>query len=352
MKALTIKTLIKVIIFFSVSNSDPIDVTISKIGVNVCLGNSADFCDSTWLSYPNLNAALFGIDRPSLNPVPNDFISEPGVRAQIFQGTYRDETGSMAQYDFVQTIDDLRCAAEFKESIFYTFEEIIEGWSSFAQRGNNIQIGSNTDLTVPLPGGASISTTIPPLFSRSESHSNEAAEMEEHFNAEHGSVAHSRAECSIYRVLIDISNPSLTLYSGFESALLKMDTIVRNNGVANEKIEAGIWFVDQYGTHYARSSQMGSSIAFETRYDETETNSHNQSTLMRCSTISGSRVFGFQLEDDSHECTGSLENTTFGEDTSVKRTIHTTIGSFPAGAGSLAEWSQQLQDMARDGNIN
>lgn len=338
-------------IFLASVSANSLDVTISKNGVNVCVGNSADFCESTWLSYPNLNAALFGIDQPSLNPVPNDFISEPGVRAQIFQATYRDDTGSMSQYDFVQTIDDLRCTSKFDEYYFSTFEEVIEGWSSFEESGRGIG-GSGTDVTVEIPEVGSVSTTIPPKFSRSHSKSHEAAGMEQHFNSEQGSVAHSRAECSIYRVLLDIYNPSLKFYSGFESALLYIDSVVRNGGSAKEKKAVGNWFVNQYGTHFARNSQMGSAIAFETRYNREETNAHDEKTKKDCSTKSGARVFGFQVENDKTECTGSLEDTTQGADTAVKRTTQTTVGSFPAGSANIAEWSQQLQEMAKAGRYH
>ena len=338
-------------VFFSVNSSNPIDVTISKKGVNVCLGNSADFCDSTWLSYPNLNAALFGIDMPSLNPVPNDFISEPGVKAQIFQGTFTDETGRMAQYDFLQTIDDLRCAGKFEEYLFTSFEDTIETWDSFEQTGMNFQWGLELDVSVEYKG-VGASTTIPPMFTRSTSKSNEAAGMEKHFYEEHGSVAHSRAECSIYRVLIDIDDPSLKFYSGFEYALLHIDAVMRNGATENKKKEVGIWFVEKYGTHYSKSSQMGSSIAFETRYNESETIDHDHNLLKECNTRTGAKVFWLKVEEDLNGCEGSLEDTTKGNDTSVKRTTQTTIGSFPAESANISGWSEQLQEMAGQGKTH
>ena len=119
-----------------------LDVGLTQKKINICQGNPAPFCDSTWLSYPNLNAAMFGVDLPSLNPVPNDFISEPGMRNQIFQATYRLETGIMAQYDFVQTIDDLRCTTKFDEHLYESFESLIDGWSEMEQTG----FGTNFDL--------------------------------------------------------------------------------------------------------------------------------------------------------------------------------------------------------------
>ena len=199
---------------------------------------------------------------------------------------------------------------------------------------------------------AEASSTIPPMFTRSWSNSNEAAGMEKHFNEEHGSVAHSRAECSIYRAHININSPSLKFYSDFESALLHIDAVMRNETTDNKKKEIGIWFVEMYGTHYSRISQMGSSIAFETRYNQSETMNHDHNTLKKCSTRSGAKIFGIQVEEDQHTCEGSLEDTTQGESTSVKRTTQTTIGSFPAESGSISGWSDQLQEMARAGKIH
>ena len=62
--------------------------------------------------------------------------------------------------------------------------------------------------------GGSASTTIPPLFTRSWSNSNENEGMSKFFSKEMGSIAHSRAECSIFRVTVDIHNPTVTFYSG------------------------------------------------------------------------------------------------------------------------------------------
>ena len=346
---------------FTVNTSNPLEVTIAKKGVNVCAGNSAGFCDSTWLSYPNLNAALFGIDKPSLNPVPSDFVSEPGVRSQIFQATYRDETGSMAQYDWLQTIDDLRCIGKFEEYFFSSFEDTLETWDSFEQTGWNIQAGQSVDVSVsgeiPETGiGVEVGTTIPPMFTRSTSKSNEASDMEKHFNDDQGSVAHSRADCAIYRAIINIDSASLKFYSDFETALLDIDAAMRSetmkwNEIENVKKELGIWFVEKYGTHFSQDTQMGCSLAFETRYNRSETMNNDQNTLKKCNTKTGAKILGIQAEENKDTCKDSLNDTTQGENTSVKRTTQTTIGSFPAKSGSISGWSEQLQEMANEGKI-
>ena len=324
-----------------------LDVGLTQKKINICQGNPADFCDSTWLSYPNLNAAMFGVDLPSLNPVPNDFISEPGMRNQIFQATYRDYNEAMAQYDFVQTIDDLRCTTKFDEHIYESFESLIDGWSEMEQSG----FGTNFDLKAKFNfdyKGVGASISIPPLFSRSQSKRHEAEGIAKLFKTEQGSVAHSRAECSIYRVVIDINNPTLKFYSGFANALLEIDYIARL-GTNPDKTQAGIKFIERFGTHYAKTTQMGSAIAYETRYTGLETTNVDKGKRRDCSTLSGSRVFGFQVEQDKSGCNGTLDDTTLGNDIGVKRTIMKTIGSFPAGAKSITDWSKQLQDMAKKG---
>ena len=318
---------------------------------DVCARNPADFCDSSWLPYPNLNAALFGVDRPSLNPVPNDFISDPGIKSQIFQATFRDETGRFSQYDFVQSIDDLRCSSKFEEDIYSTFEELINGWSKMEESGFGIKSGPEVDITVGKPDVISASYTIPPKFTRSTSEKHEAETMQKHFDSDFGSVAHSRAECSIYRVIVNIHSPSLTFYSDFEAALLKIDAKARTGTIQDKRNEA-INFINTYGTHYAAKSQMGSSIAFETRYTKEETASHSKEVLRDCSTKTGARVYGFQVEYDTSNCTDSLEDTTKGSDTTVKRTIQSTVGSYPAGSKGISDWSKQLQDMAKEGKTN
>ena len=237
---------------------------------------------------------------------------------------------------------------------FLSFEETLKTWDSFEQTGMNLQFGQEIDVTVGAEYkglSASASTTIPPMFTRSTSKTDEAAGMEKHFNKEQGSVAHSRAECSIYRALININDPSLKFYSGFESALLHIDAVMRNESTENEKKEIGIWFVEKYGTHFSQDTQMGCSLAFETRYNQSETTNNDQNTLKKCNTRTGAKVFGFQTEANKDTCKDSLNDTTQGESNSVKRTTQTTIGSFPAKSGSISGWSEQLQEMEKEGKI-
>ena len=151
-------------------------------------------------------------------------------------------------------------------------------------------------------------------------------------------------------VKVNIHSPSLTLYSTFKKAVLQLDIAARIGDRLQQESQVK-HFVDDYGTHYGREVTMGSSFSFESRYNKEETNNYSTKQKKECSTKSGARIFGIQAEKDESQCTGTLNDTTAGENTAVNRFSSTTIGSFPAGGGTLAEWSTQLQQMAAEGAL-
>ena len=174
--------------------TDADDKVLSKC--EVCVKESR-YCESTYLQYPNLKAALLGLDLPSLNPNPKDHINEPGIRLQIFQPTSRSKDGDMVQYDYLETRRCLKCEANYDEYVFSSFEETIDNWSKFVSSGYDLILDIQTKIKSP------VSLTIPPLFSRSWSTTDKTDGMKSHFDSDGGSVAHTRAECAIYCVTVN-----------------------------------------------------------------------------------------------------------------------------------------------------
>ena len=63
------------------------------------------------------------------------------------------------------------------------------------------------------------------------------------------------------------------------------------------------------------------------RFTEEETLEHSQEVRNECSTISGGgTLFGFSAGADKNKCTGSLSDTTTGENTAVKRFTASSYG--------------------------
>ena len=190
---------------------------------------------------PNMNYALRGLDLPALNPTfGNDpdgssVVSEPGVRFQIFED----------QGSFIQAIEQLICTAEAKETFYGSFDAIVDGWTHMSSSGYDLQLGNEVSVEIPVPG-MTFGMTIPPMFTRGTSESEDASGMDTHFNSAQGSVANTRATCSIYRVNVDIYDSSLVLHPGLVDAIRRLDTASQSTDETVKRI-ASKKFVEEYG---------------------------------------------------------------------------------------------------------
>ena len=82
-------------------------------------------------TYPNLESALRGLDLPAMLPVTSDPASEPGIRTRIFESeekiTHEDESCSIDRLKFIDAFSDIRCNNDFKETVFESLEDLVEG---------------------------------------------------------------------------------------------------------------------------------------------------------------------------------------------------------------------------------
>ena len=126
------------------------------------------------------------------------------------------------------------------------------------------------------------------------------------------------------------------------------------NGDLSKVDEAMISFIKTYGTHYAKSTIMGIGVFFETRYNEQETRDNSKQHREECSTVSGAmNLFGLSIGSTSHKCNGSLEDTTKGFNTKLKRFISDTYGTLPVGqSGADSDSIFILTKMAKSHSIN
>ena len=82
-------------------------------------------------TYPNLESALRGLDLPAMLPVTSDPASEPGIRTRIFESeekiTHEDESCSIDRLKFIDAFSDIRCNNDFKETVFESLEDLVQG---------------------------------------------------------------------------------------------------------------------------------------------------------------------------------------------------------------------------------
>ena len=121
------------------------------------------------------------------------------------------------------------------------------------------------DVTLGLsdPSGvASIEMTpVPNSINVDSGNTDSSLDMEYFFNQEGGSVSRSSIACNIYDVTVNIDNPNLRLHSGFIADIKRIDLATTEA----EKKAVMHSFIENYGTHYAKKSEMGIGMQFETR---------------------------------------------------------------------------------------
>ena len=175
--------------------------------------------------------------------------------------------------------------------------------------------------------GGKIKISAPPNSASYENeHSESSTSLNDFFSKEGGSVSRSEARCSIYDVTIDIDDPSLKLHQGFIKAIKIID--LAQSKTDKETVMKD--FIGKFGTHFSKKTVMGIGTQFETRFTEEETIKHDRETRNECSSNSGGfNIFGFHAHHSQTKCTGSLNDTWMGKDTSVSRIRATSYGTLP-----------------------
>lgn len=177
--------------------------------------------------------------------------------------------------------------------------------------------------------------SFPPLFSRSWSDTNDIEEIEQFFQKEHGAIVTTEAICLTNKV--DIGLYSVKAFvDPFIDAVKALHLAVTED----EKLLEFKRFVNEFGTHFASTSEMGTKLTIERRYSAKERASSDENELKNCNTLAGAKVFGLQAEESHFNCNNKKLTENSLDSKATDRMIVTTHGSFIA--KSLAEWSQQV----------
>ena len=78
---------------------------------------------------------------------------------------------------------------------------------------------------------------------------------------------------------------------------------IASMGDEEQKIEAFKNLVNEFGTHYAAITDLGTKLSIERRYSAKERASSGTNEISQCNTLVGSQIFGFQTEMGRYNCT-------------------------------------------------
>ena len=77
---------------------------------------------------------------------------------------------------------------------------------------------------------------------------------------------------------------------------------VASQGDEKTKVEAFKNLVNEFGTHYAAITDLGTKLSIERRYSAKERASSGTNEISECNTLVGSQIFGFQTEMGRYNC--------------------------------------------------
>jgi len=295
------------------------------------------FCDPNYVSYPNLEEPCRGYDLPMGNPSPERGKTDPGIRNQIFNPMYQNDDGYYAmQGSFITANIMIKCDATWTAEVYDSFNDYVKGKMATSSSGYGIQVSPTVDFSTEAIG-FDASGTIPSIFSRSSGTGDDVESSLKFFTKERGSIAVSEAVCLTQRVDIhEYSKMDFTVPFQQNVLYLYRATLADNQTRLNEYKK----FVNEFGTHYSTSTEMGTKINIERRYSAKERSNSSVDEMKECNTLVGAQIFGFQTEMDTYNCTNENLRNMGSESETLERTVISTFGSFVA--ESLAEWTKQV----------
>ena len=172
--------------------------------------------------------------------------------------------------------------------------------------GFNLQVGTETEVTANIKLGKVISLgatkTIPQAFTRAWADSRGMKSLEEFFSKKKGMVALTLGSCTMYEVFLNTFHLP-PFRESFKVAIKDLHKAASQSAVVQRaKL---VKFISQYGTHFLLRARMGAQFMHLTKYSEITRRRFTTQTLEACNQVSGSKVFGIQIEKDKKQCSSS-----------------------------------------------
>ncbi|CAB4058247.1 unnamed protein product [Lepeophtheirus salmonis] len=245
---------------------------------------------------------------------------------------------------FVTANTQIKCDASWTSEVFDNFESYVNGKMKTSTMGFGIEV--LPELSMNLMNGL-VSNKFPPLFSRSWSQSNDVEKMKDFFKKDRGSITVSQATCITHKV--DIADKSI---KHFVDPFI--DSVKSLHGVTSKsdkvkKVELKR-FINEFGTHYGSTSEMGTKLLIERRYSLKERSHANENELKVCNTLAGAEVFGFRVEKDKGNCSNDELKSNTLNSKFAERMVVSTYGSFIS--NDLISWSKQVISLVQGNSFS
>lgn len=203
--------------------------------------------------------------------------------------------------------------------------------------GYDLQVGYEIEVTasipdIPLEG----KTTIPPPFTRAWSESKTVSKAASGFVSKSGMVSIAKGICMQYQVeLNDYELPAFTV--SFNSAIKDLFSASKENAVIQKaKFKS---FIQNYGTHFMKRVQFGSSFMQRSTYSGNIRRKMDADILQECNSKKGFEYYGMQLEEDATKCSNTSKSSLYRYRSSDFETKTIIKGALPT---DIEHWTTQM----------
>ena len=284
---------------------------------------------------PNLNSAMEGYDPFSSNPFER---SDPGSRGQIFMPIEETKDGRIVINNFIDKArEDIHCDTDFSGTTiknYYQYRK--EKTASYTFASSRSTTTGLFNFKASFGYGNSISLNERSIFN--------------YFRTRIGEIVESKAECITHAVsLSSFIKPTFT--EAFIQSLRSLHTAATGRVDDAESARIYAEFVKDYGTHYMKTTSLGSKFIFEKRFSNFSESYKQERDRQRCveKSAKNSLKIGFMgisvtksFSESSKECEGNTAVKTNTIDSNFHDAEITTIGSLPT--QSFETWAESAKD--------
>ena len=307
------------------------------------------YCGPNYSDVPNFAESVKGYDLPLGNPYPGPGRYDPGIRGKIFSPMQTNDDGYReVSGGYITTNPMIKCDTKWRESIYHNFEQYVEGRTKAVM----VHKGTTTSqVKVPITKPNTkvmVYVEVPPLYSRVLDTSSELKDLKEFLDQKNGTVASSEAICTTNKVDIAVNSPNKRFTSVFLDSVLALQKAADLGPL--EQIKTFKQFVDDFGTHFAKTTWMGVKLYAERRYSAEESESHDDKTLMRCNSVNGQRFMAVNLNEDLAICE---DNSLLSQGSNVDGLQNVVVSSYGTFASNsdVDDWADHVVEMQDRGRL-
>ena len=278
---------------------------------------------------PSLLSTLDGYD-----PVYGDpsAFPNPGFRSQIFNPFTVDGNGKPIISPFIsQAHSDYNCKQEFTSTSSKNYNEYKE------QKTSSVSFSEGAEASA---GGGFGPFSFKASAGKAREESKEEQNTQKFFQETQGSISTSTTQCITHKVrLSSFVAPNFT--EGFQRGLIELQRAAELNVRRNSNTQTAKrilrQFLYDFGTHYLKSTYLGSKLIFEKRFLSQTSNTESESSRNKCVSDAahgsvGGGVGGFFSAEASFSknlaaCAGGSESSKAGSQSSYETENVVSIGS-------------------------